>query len=620
MQLHKIKQYNLLELLRILIFKIVYKFKLLIRKSYISFRHSTYQPIIARNAENKYNRICSSLYSYYGFVNKDETVLKQANSIMAGTITIFSHNYSFNPEEDWLKDLETGKFWPREVYWDKAKFIESGLADVKLVLEVNKLNMVVVLAQAYYLTKEDKYIQEIERYVSGWLKCVPMEKSVVNKIVMDFGFRVINFIHISLLCCESKYFIENVHPIILGIVKHHVQHLWHYLSSRWFKAGNDNNHNIGEIVGAYIGQLWLSKFGIWGGLFLDRRTNKELVYLKIVTEKMIAPSGCYMEQSASYTRLVHDFFLMFEIFRHALDFNRNFGWFETSGYFDRLSHYLFDISYRGQLPNFGDNDYARVVIPFENRNDVVAHVSKHISNTTLPADYSEDGQWLYHSKDNNDVFIFVRSGVFAKFVEGAFVHSHNDLLAIELFAKGRAVFIDKGTLFYNSGIDIRKAFTATRAHNTVQIGKREMADFLPVGYSHYPKSKIETSERETNRCKFLGKVNYKDISHFREVSYNGHTISIVDNITKKQSGKEKGVVRFLLDEDISVKMDSNNLLSLMDKDDTKLFSMRFDGIDVIEISKTDYAPHYGLRRQTHVIEASFDIETSKVIKTVINIK
>ena len=107
--------------------------------------------------------------------------------------------------------------------------------------------------------------------------------------------------------------------------------------------------------------------------------------------------------------------------------------------------------------------------------------------------------------------------------------------------------------------------------------------------------------------------------HLREVSYNGKAIAIVDKITKTQSGKEKGVVRFMLGENVIVQVESNDTIGLKDRDGISLCTMCFEGVRTVEINNTDYAPHYGLRRHTHIIEASFDIETSKVVKTVIHL-
>lgn len=619
MQLHKIKQYNAFELIHILFFKIVYKTLLLLRKVYVALIHPKYEELHCKNGDEKYQRLSSSLYSYYGFVCKSTHIQEKADSILKGKTTVFGHVYSFNPDTDWLKDPETGKLWPGDLYWDKAKFIEKGYSDVKLVLEINKLNDIVTLAQAYYITKEDRYLQGVERYLNGWVKCVPVEFSVANKIVMDFGFRVINLIHVSLLCGGSDYFRERIHPLVLGIMKHHVGHLWRYLSSRWFKSGNDNNHNIGEIVGLYSGQLWMSKFGYGGGILYRRKIRRELKHLEDVTKKLISPSGCYLEQSASYTRLVHDFFLMFEIMRHSLDYNRSFGWFDTSGYFEKLSNYLLAITYHGGLPNFGDNDYARVVIPFEEAEDLVAHVRKHSQETKSAYNYEADGQWLYKSGDENDVYLFTRVGNYSCFVEGAFIHAHNDLLSLLIGVKGKPLFIDKGTLYYNSGSDIRQEFSSTGAHNTIQIEYNEMADLLPIGYRNYPKSMLLLSERYENRCEFKGVVMYKDITHNREVSYDGKNIAIVDTVSKKNTDKERGVVRYLLGEGIAYQEEDNKTILLTGANSSALLRVQFEGVESIAVKESSFAPHYGLKKRTSLVEAYFEIDNQKIIKTVIQV-
>ena len=611
MQLHKIKQYGIFDLSRILFFRLIYSARLTLRKFFVLLVKPRYQKVVTANTHKIYHKLTSSLFTYYGFISIDDEILKEAAILASGQTRVFGQLSPFNADKDWLKDPVSRMEWPQSLYWRNATFIVNGLSDVKFLLEINKLNDLVVFAKAYYYSKEEKYIQLIARYLDGWMSCVPLEKSVANKIAMDFGFRIINLIHVSLLCYESDYFKDVIHPQVMGIIKHHVNHLWKNLSSRWFKSGNDNNHNIGEIIGLYVGQIWLREFGL--KVFLQK-IEKELVYLKDVTERMIAPSGCYMEQSANYTRLVHDFFLMFELFRHALDYNRNFGWFDNSGYFDRISHYLLDISYHGQLLNFGDNDYARVVIPFEDKNDVVSHVRKHCHNKNIFEDYSVNGQWLYHSKDNNDIFIFSRVGQFSHYVEGAFIHAHNDLLAVLLYAKGKNVFIDKGTLYYNSGIGIRKEFTSTGSHNSIQIGDREMADFLPIGFKSYPFSSVKKSIKNDNSCLFEGEVSYKDITHTRLIEYNGKSITICDSVVKVNSKKEIGTLRFLLAEDIICNSVSDGII-LKDSEEKDICKVSFVGIDSYVIKVSDYAPHYALRKQTNLIEAYFTTDNNRSIKT-----
>lgn len=621
MQLHKILQYNIFKLAHILFFRIVYIIKLSFRALYLRVSKSQLKTATGCPNEDitvRYQRAASSLFTYYGFVSENKDIaIEEANLILEGKTRLFGQVYSFNPKTDWLIDVKTGKYWPRDLYWPKAKFVESGHADVKFVLEINKLNDLVLLAQAYYHSKDVQYLERLDLYLDGWLSCVPQEKSVAYKIAMDLGFRIINLIHISLLSWDCDFYRINIHPKILGIVKHHVGHLWENLSSRWFKSGNDNNHNIGEIVGLYVGQMWLKQFGIV--FFTKRQITKELSYLQRVTERMISKNGCYLEQSANYTRVVHDFFLMFELFRHALDYNRDFAWFDKSGYFEKLSNYLLDISYHGQLPNFGDNDFARVVIPFEDKNDVVSHVRKHCQDKRVVGDYTVDGQWLYHSKDNNDVFLFSRVGKFSQFVEGAFIHAHDDLLAVLFFAKGKQIFIDKGTLFYNSGADTRREYTSTGAHNTAQIGNEEMADFLPVGYSNYPKSSLIESIREDDYCKFVGDVTYKDICHKRTITYSDNEIIIQDDLTRKSSLQEEaGTIRFVLAEDLKAEKDNDGIL-LKNSLGEAICYIGFEGVTSCNVKETYFAPHYALKKKTCFIEAMFEMTLSKNILTHVKI-
>ena len=616
MQLHKIKQYNVFELVHILLYRLVYSARLVFRKTLVLLINPQYVSIKDDNAETSYQRLTSSLYNYYGFLSSGNGVITEAEILANGNTRVFGQLFPFNPSEDWLKDPVTRNMWPKDVFWSNAKFVEKNLADVKYVLEINKLNDIVVFAQAYYYSKDTRFIKLIDIYISGWLRCVPREKSVANKIVMDLGFRVINLIHISLLCYDNKYFRDIIHPKILGIIKQHSSHLWKNLSSRWFKSRNDNNHNLGEIVGLYVGQLWINQFSIGRGYLTESHIKKEIKFLKTLVEKLIGPSGVYKEQSSNYTRVVHDFLLMFEIFRHSLDYNRDFSWFEKSGYFNRLSSYLFELSYHGHLPNFGDNDFARSIIPFEELNDQIAPVRKHI----CPCDtcnYLVDGQWLFKSKDKNEVFLFTRVGKFASFVEGAFVHSHNDIMSLLMCVKGQEVFIDKGTYFYNSGFDIRREFTSIAAHNTVQVGSREMADYLPIGYSNYPRTNIIDKSNEFGFL-FCGEVSYKDIVHERALYYDKDVITVTDTISKTSLGKENCVLRFLLAETIITEKKNDELLLLNMMGDI-ICVVSFANVDNWNVVNTVYAPHYGLQRQTYMIEAYSEIQELKQIKTIIRL-
>jgi hypothetical protein len=85
------------------------------------------------------------------------------------------------------------------VFFSDAKYEVEGLGDVKYVMEYNKMYHLVVLAQAYYVSSDDKYVKAIDESLNNWVKYVIHERSVVNNIIMDIAFRCINLIHICLL-------------------------------------------------------------------------------------------------------------------------------------------------------------------------------------------------------------------------------------------------------------------------------------------------------------------------------------------------------------------------------------------------------------------------------------
>ena len=612
MQLHKILQYNPVELFGILFYRCVYEILCLLSKVRLTIFHSHYQTKSYLSKEDNNHLFLKnvSLYSQIlKYLKDDEAIIiEEADNILNGRLRVFDYEYQFDYEKDWLKDPVTGKYWPCEPFWRDARFMHEGCADVKYVLEVNKMNHLTIVALAYYYTGNEAYVYHIEKELNGWLKCVLRERTVANKIVMDLGFRIINFVQICLLCANSKYFVEVINPKIIGILRQHKDQIWGFMCSRWFKSGNDNNHNVGEIVGAYVAQRWLEGFGFKTS---QRIYRKELEYLTEVLDKLICPSGAYIEQSSNYTRVVLEFLLIFDFIR-ASDKKSDFTKYDEGSYVDRLTKYMNDISYNGILPNFGDNDYAQVITPLSLHKIIDEENKLELSSE----DYLDSSQWLYKSRDNNDLYLFTRVGRFAYFVEGAFVHAHNDILAFLMCAKGQEVFIDKGCLFYNSGSEIRKEFTSMSAHNIPFVEGIEMTDYLQIGYKNYPVSEMMQSNTSASECFFKGRLQYKNVEHTRSISYREGKLDIIDSISLKENSKHRLVcVPYLLSDKIVPSLGKDGWLTIKNNDGTSICRIYIEGVESVSIEDTYYAPHYALKRKTKQIVGRVSIESQLKIVT-----
>ena len=151
--------------------------------------------------------------------------------------------------------------------------------------------------------------------------------------------------------------------------------------------------------------------------------------------------------------------------------------------------------------------------------------------------------------DDADVYMFTRVGKFTYLREGAGVHAHNDILSILLNLKGRQVFIDKGCLFYNSGLDIRKTDRMILSHNTVSLSGIEMNCIGNGFYFNYPYSTFIDKTQEDDLI-FEGLLSYYGMNHIRKIKSLKNLIIINDEIKTDFSQNKEGTINYLLHPDI----------------------------------------------------------------------
>ena len=584
--LYKIKHYNIGVLIKVIVYKICFSIILHIEKLYIRVSHI--KLVYLENIDsNNIKKIKLTIIPYKNHIDK-------ANKILEGNMNIFNLDFKF---ENFLQDPISQKEWPRNTFFSEAKTKIEGYGDVKYILELNKLNHLVYVASAYMQTNEEKYTQYIQQHIELWQKEVPYERSVANRIIMDIAFRVINLIFVSICCAKSKYFIDKIYPRIHQILKLSEHQMRKFCTPKWFKTGNGANHVIGEMVGLIILQKWLAH--IENKPLNKKSITQEYKWLYKTLDRLIAPTGVYLENSANYTRLVCEFLVCLHIFEQIFE-NTNLQLLENR-YLRPILQYLQSLSYEHELPNFGDNDAASILIPFkENFADIspLTFYLNRLTNQMKKNDtniYSKNGHFIWDSHTKNRIHIFIRSGKWSIFRPGANSHVHCDLLSILLYAKGFPIFVDKGCFFYNQSNEIKKACISTVSHNTISIQGYEQADYNN-GWFNYPQSNILATDSKNNI--FKGIAIYKGFSHTRSLYYKDNTLIVKDNIQGVPTNS-KSYLNYILSEAIEVdKIDKFSiLLSIAHK---PLAKISFEGVKV-EIIKEEYYPHYGHSKNTHAL-------------------
>lgn len=603
----ELNYYSLVELAHIAIFKVAYKLELTTFKLRLS--HKKWSCLVSPKVIDY-----SSFAGFYANCAKDRlSIVSEADKILLGDVFLFGKHCAIDANHGWLKDPVTGGFWNKNAYFAEAPTKQEGLADVKYVLELNKFNHLVRVALAYYHTHDNRYTRFITDSIVGYRETVKPYRSIVQRIVMDMGFRVINMIQLLLLCKDDEVFQKQTVPLINGIIYDQVKAMEHFHTAKWFKTGNGANHVTGEMVGLILGQLWLQQNGIAN---FDRKYQKEYAYLVEVQNRTIAPSGTYLEQSGNYSRLVAEFLVMFDLLKGCLGHGGYCKAYEEGHYRERLLQYLRDISYNDHVPNFGDNDDARVLTAFCGQGELVEYFLKDVKPSFKSEAYLDGSQWAFYSQDEHDIHLFARVGKLAYFREGASIHAHNDLLAVLMGVKGQPVFIDKGMRFYNSGSELRKSYSQIAAHNTISVEGLEMTK-LGAGVSYqYPQCEY-VKEDVHESVIFSGTLKYGDVEHKRTIAYQNGKIEVEDFVFLANYNEANGSIHYLLDYRIKAcKIGEEVILTMTNGGNV---SVNIQGVESIELIPTDYSPAYGQSVETTIINGFFKINKKIKIKTIIKL-
>ncbi len=595
--LKSLRQYNATDLFRIALYKAGYKIqlsfeRLLLATSLIKWPKIDV-PNIIRHTTNEQPR----LLDIYRRIDSMQSTAANAERILNGEIELFSKWYNFDYRQDWLKDLVTGNYWDCDIYFANAPTRQNGFSDVKLVLEVNKFNHLVIVASAYYQTNDSRYFDFIIDSLNGWIKCVKYERSVTNRIIMDAAFRIINLINISLLCSNHAEYLQRLHPLIFSIIKGYDRQIDKFSTPRWFKTGNGANHVIGEMVGSLIAQYWYEEFCCIKAD--NKRMRCEYNWLYETLDKLVSKEGIYLEQSSNYSRLVCEFLIALDAFERFANVET-----KTRKYLIPLCEYVLNlVDKNSNLPNFGDNDGASVLTSFKENIDDISPIKKYyhevlnqVYSPNNNHNYSKEGQFIWKSYDKTQISLFIRCGEFCHFREGAAAHAHCDLLSILLSVKGLPLFVDKGCYLYNSERTLRYADVSTSAHNTVWFDGIEQAVFDGKGYYKYPSVKLLSNNNELNI--FSGEVSYDSVCHQRTIKYIDHKILIVDKL-QSQVCRDLGI-RYRLYKGLFPQLGADNRISIINENGELFATVQLSNVN-ISIEKDYYSPSYAVREESYSI-------------------
>ncbi len=382
---------------------------------------------------------------------------------------------------------------------------ERVVGNIKYLWEPNRHLHFVTLAQAYSLTGERSYAEELGRQLDSWWQQCPPGIGPNWASSLELGIRLVNWSLAWQLLggLRAPPFAspegEALRRKWLELVYLHARAVTRNLS----RFSSANNHLIGEAAGVFIASV---TWPFWPELARWGRHCGDILEAEAIAQN--APDGGNREQAISYQQFVLDFLLLSGLAARARgeDFSPRY-WQRIEAMTDYLASVM-DVA--GHVPMLGDADdgFAVRLVPLDSfcpyrsliatgalifeRPDLArkagglddktrwligADADHRFSALIGAADgkyeprraFSETGLYLLGSafETPDEIRMLVDAGPLGYLSIAA--HGHADALSVVLNVAGREVLIDPGTYAYHTDPEWRRYFRGTRAHNTVSI-------------------------------------------------------------------------------------------------------------------------------------------------------
>jgi hypothetical protein len=444
-----------------------------------------------------------------------ERILARAERVCAHEFDLLGfRGLTFEGEIDWQLDVVHGRRAPL-LPWYRIPFLDfDAVGDHKIIWELNRHQHLVLLAKAFLLSDDPRFVDELVVQWRHWRDHNPYPLGINWASALEAAFRSLSWIWVDQLLRHRPEVDGAFLPDLRRELGRHGDHLSRYLST-YFAP---NTHLLGEAVALFfIGTLYpdLRRAAGW------RDTGWRITLQE--AHNQVRQDGMHFEQAIYYHVYALDFFL------HALLLARRNevdvpAAFEAT--IQRMVGALVSLAPGGVAPRTGDDDGGRLFDPSRNRPEhmldpvaAAAVVFERPDWQAVAGRPGEEALWLLGPDrcelaspaperpiaGRSDALpaagLYVLAGRGAPgwrmVVDagpqgvGRCGHGHADALSAQLASPGGDWLIDVGTASYMRA-DQRDRFRGTAAHNTLTAGGLDQAvPTEPFAWQRIPSVAVE---------------------------------------------------------------------------------------------------------------------------------
>jgi hypothetical protein len=406
---------------------------------------------------------------------------------------------------DWYFDPVSRLRFPRGIphaSWNLNE-MRPGLADIKLPWELARCQHWPLLGQAYRLSSDERYAQEIADELADFMEANPLGIGVNWTCTMDVAIRAANWALGLELIRSCPGLPAGFWRAAYDALFDHAGFIERNLENRFEVT---SNHFLSNVAGLFYLAM------VFGDLPEGRKWDRQCrTWLEQEMDVQVLADGADYESSIPYHRLVAELFL--GAARQAESSGRS-----LSAAFEKRLRSMFDflaavLRPDGLMPQVGDADDGRLHVlsgygtwrPQDARH-LLGPAACFFDNPRWlalagPWGAWESGWWGFDSSvlappdsvGPEEVRQFPHAGLTVLRQRGDYLlitngivgtggfgsHKHNDLLGFEYHLHGVPLLVDPGSYVYTSDPEARNLFRSTRSHNTVSIDGQEQNEVRP---------------------------------------------------------------------------------------------------------------------------------------------
>jgi hypothetical protein len=403
---------------------------------------------------------------------------------------------------DWYLDPVRKLRFPRGVHhkaWNLYEMRPAN-ADVKYPWELARCQHWAALGQAFRITGDERFAREVAAQLDDFVAANPVGVGINWTCTMDVGLRAVSWVVALDLIRGSRSLDEAFWSRAYSALFDH----------GLFTRGNlentyevTSNHFLSNVVGLWFMAAMFDDLAdgrAWSAFARDS--------LETEIDVQVLPDGADFESSVPYHRLVAELFLGSA--RLAEHRGQPLSPHYRNRVHDMVTYLAAVTRPDGLMPQSGDADDGRLHVfgdgaatPQDARHlfgpASLMYTRDEWMSIGGPAARWEAGWWGLDAANATAVALpavcqlfpdaghaVVRDGGLYLLITNSIVgtrgfgnHKHNDQLAFEYHAGGRAFVVDAGSYVYTSDPGARNLFRGTGYHNTLMIDGVEQNEFNP---------------------------------------------------------------------------------------------------------------------------------------------